>query len=102
MIKLKCGGKWLRDFGMGTTENEAEAAAFTHDEAHVLQQLWPDYYAATPAQSELYDRRQPSFPAGEGRIWVRYKSTWLAVERQAAFLGTRLALQARVKQDDLV
>jgi hypothetical protein len=100
MIKLKTGGQWLRDFGLGTTDNEAEAHAFTHDEAHVLQNLWPDYYSPVAAQSGLYSTRPPAIPAGDGRIWVRYKNTWLAVEKQAAFLGTRKALTAEKATED--
>lgn len=100
MTKLRRDSVWLRDFGCGTTADEAEAHDYTADEAHVLQQLWPDYYADSVAQSDLYDRKQPPFPAGEGRIWVRYKNTWLAVERQAAFLGTRNALQSRAAKEE--
>lgn len=99
MVKIKCGGQYLRDFGQGLTDEAERAHDFTPDEAHALCELYPSYTIVdSVVMSPLYAKTAPSFPAGEGRVWVRFKNTWLAVDRQALFLGTRLALEARGQQ----
>lgn len=100
MTILKCGGKYLRDYGKGRTENPEQAHSFTPDEAHALIELHSDYTpvggAVTP--THLYGKTPPALSPGEGMVWVKYKNTWLAAERQALFVGTRKALDAVVEQ----
>lgn len=99
MAVIKCGGKYLRRFGSGTTEDPAKAHSFSDDEAHALCELHPEYARiGSDAVSVLYGKSQPSFSPGEGRVWVRYKNTWLSAEKQHLFIATQKALDARPQQ----
>lgn len=106
MTKLRCGGKYLRDFGQGRTDDLEKAHDFTRDEAFALQQLYPDYvFVAAEVNasgpSVLYGKEPPGFSPGEGRVWVKHRSCWLSIDRQEAFIGTRKALEASQKQMEI-
>ena len=100
MTYIKCGGKYLRDYGKGRTETIEQAHNFTPDEAHALIELHHEYTPVggglTP--QHLYGKNPPTISPGEGMVWVKYKTTWLAAEKQALFVGTRKALDAVVEQ----
>ena len=100
MNKIKCGGRWLKDFGHGRTDDLELAHDFGEDEAYALSQLHTDYViVARTGPSMLYSKTAPTFSAGEGRVWVRYRDCWYAAEKQALFLGTRAALNARPQME---
>lgn len=90
---------WLKDFGNGVTDHVDNAHVFSDDEAHALCELNAEYSIDGPiTRSRLYDKSQPAIPAGRGRVWVRYKNTWLAASKQELFLATRRALEDDNKQ----
>lgn len=99
MTKIKCGGRWLRDFGQGRTDNPAEAYDFTPDEAHALSEVYADYIPDGPLTSVLAGKDPPRLSPGFDRIWVRYKNTWLSADRQEAFIGTRRAVAPLGEQE---
>ena len=97
MVKLKTGGLYLRDFGSGVTDDVEKAHDFTPDEAAALLALRADYTAADdrPEPTLLEAAEPPHIDPGaiSNMVWVRYNGCWFAAERQALFMGTRLALQ---------
>jgi hypothetical protein len=95
---LTTDGKFLRDFGQGTTTDPAAAHEYTTDEAWALAALY-DYEIVDPVPigiEHLLDGPPPMHP-GLDMVWVKHGGRWMAADRQALFLGTRAALRAHKK-----
>ena len=97
MTKLRdSDNRWLRDFGLGVTEDFDAAYDFPADEALALCTLQRDVVPDGDGYGDtsLDLRREPHFSPGFGMVWVRHNGRWFAAERQALFMGTRNALRA--------